>query len=223
MRLSYPLKGNYPVTGTFGWRGSFQLPDGRWTDPIHWGIDWGAPAGTPIYAAHDGTVTWSGWDHSYYGGGWQIQITNGEYATWYLHMQAQSPVSVGTRVKRGQLIGYVGSTGASTGPHLHLELHVNGTPVDPAPYFQQQDTSPGHDYPPYIHPIIEEDGEDEEMKLWIADVKGTWYLVVPTGSGKPNTVVLPGNSGMGGGGAARAGIPVIRLTTVTELRKVANA
>lgn len=135
MKLSHPLRGNPRVSGKFGWRGAFQLPDGRWTDPMHWGTDWAVPQGTPIYAAHDGVVRTNGWDSSYYGGGWWIQIVNGAYSTWYLHMQSRSPVPVGTRVKRGQLIGYVGSTGASTGPHLHLELHFNGTPVDPEDYF----------------------------------------------------------------------------------------
>ena len=59
------------------------------------------------------------------------------------------------------------------------------------------------------------------MKPWIADVNGTWYLIIATGSGKPNAAVLPGNSGMGGGGAAKAGIPVIRMS-LSELRKVAT-
>lgn len=71
------------------------------------------------------------------------------------------------------------------------------------------------------HPLIAEKEEDE-MKLWIADVSGAWYLVVPTGAGKPNAVALPGDSGMGGKGAANAGIPVIGLKTVAALRKVAN-
>lgn len=221
MRLKYPFRETYPITGTFGPRESFQLPNGQWTLPFHYGVDFGAPQGTPILATHDGVVGFSGWDNTPYGGGNMVQILGGEWSTWYLHMRDPARVRAGVHVRAGDVIGYVGSTGASTGAHLHLELQRNGTAVDPLAYMYDED-DPVDNRPVSPHPVIKND-EDEEMKLWIADVKGTWYLVVPTGSGKPNTVVLPGNSGMGGGGAANAGIPVIRLTTVTELRKVANA
>lgn len=72
----------------------------------------------------------------------------------------------------------------------------------------------------WVHPQINE-SELEEM-LWIADVNGHWRLIVPNGGGKPNAVTLSGSSGMGGGGAAKAGIPVIKFKSDAELRKVAN-
>lgn len=161
IQLSHPLKGNPAISGHFGPRQSFQLPNGLWTLPFHYGTDWAVPEGTPIYASHDGTARTVGWDYSTYGGGYWVQIVNGNYSTWYLHMREQSPIAEGSHVKRGQLIGYVGSTGASTGPHLHLELHVNGAAVNPVPYITQQDTSPDH--PPFISSPLE-DGEIEMSK-----------------------------------------------------------
>lgn len=214
MKLSYPLHNNYPVTGTFGPRESIFIPGMGWTLPFHYGIDWGAPTGTPIYAAHEGVVTASGWDYSGYGGGYEIAISHGAYTTWYLHMHKPSALKKGDKVKRGQFLGNVGNTGFSTGSHLHFELHINGTAVDPAPFLRAGDTDD------YIHPILEE-SEEEIMKI-IYDVGGTWYLAVFSGNGKWNAVTLPGNSGMGGGGAARAGIPVIKLKDMDALRKVAN-
>lgn len=214
MKILYPLRGVYRVSDSFGPRRSFQLPDGRWTLPFHYGVDFSAPQGTPVYASHSGTVTFAGWDSSGYGGGYQVQVTDGRWSTWYLHMVERPLVRVGQRVSSGTVLGRVGSTGASTGPHLHLELHENGVPVDPAKFLSYN----GSDY---VSPVVAE-SDEEEMRLWIADVGGKWYLVVPTGSGKPNASVLPGNSGMGGGGAARAGIPVIKFSSASALKKVAN-
>ena len=90
--------------------------------------------GTPIYAAADGTVTES--DDSGWGGGYGYHITirhNGTYSTRYAHMSKLS-VRVGASVSKGQLIGYMGSTGDSTGNHLHFEVIKNGSRVDPVPY-----------------------------------------------------------------------------------------
>ena len=130
MKLAYPLKGNHPVTGRFEKRTPIYI-NGVWTLPFHYGIDWSAPAGTPIYAAHDGTVEVSGWDSTGYGGGNEVKLVAGKHATWYLHMQKPSHLKKGDRVKQGDLIGYVGSTGLSTGNHLHFEHHINGVPVNP--------------------------------------------------------------------------------------------
>lgn len=142
MKLYYPLKGNYRITDSFGPRRSFQLPDGRWTLPFHYGVDFSAPQGTPVYASHSGTVTFAGWDSSGYGGGYQVQVTDGKWSTWYLHMVEQPLVRVGQRVSSETVLGRVGSTGASTGPHLHLELHENGVPVDPANYLTTEVYNP---------------------------------------------------------------------------------
>ena len=95
---------------------------------MHAGVDFGAAWGSPIYAVGDATVSFAGWAGGHgnhvkleHGGGW---------GTGYSHM-SRIAVSPGTRVRAGQVIGYVGSTGLSTGPHLHYELYRNGAKVDP--------------------------------------------------------------------------------------------
>ena len=142
MQLSNPFKPARSITGGYGPRDSFRLPDGRWTLPFHYGSDFSAPAGTKIYAAYPGKVIHSGWDNSGYGGGWQIAIQYGQYTVFYLHMRAQSHLKKGANVKRGQHIGYVGSTGASTGPHLHLEVHKGSGTLNPAPLFTYKAPKP---------------------------------------------------------------------------------
>jgi murein DD-endopeptidase MepM/ murein hydrolase activator NlpD len=96
----------------------------------HTGVDWAAPRGTPIMAAGDGVITYADWK-SGYGNYIEIQHTNG-YASAYAHQTGFAPgIKRGISVRQGQIIGYVGSTGLSTGPHLHYEVHINNTPVDP--------------------------------------------------------------------------------------------
>jgi len=113
-------------------------PFGTRTHPItrrqetHWGIDLAAPQGTPIFAAADGYVSLSGWN-----GGFGITVIidhGGGYRTLYAH-NVRNHVRVGDRVTRGQHIADVGTTGLSTGPHLHFEIHRNGQRVDPLLYF----------------------------------------------------------------------------------------
>jgi murein DD-endopeptidase MepM/ murein hydrolase activator NlpD len=97
---------------------------------MHTGVDWAAPRGTPIIAAGNGTVEKAGWSGGY-GRQTIIRHANG-YETSYNHQSGiASGVVPGARVRQGQVIGYVGSTGLSTGPHLHYELIVNGNKVDP--------------------------------------------------------------------------------------------
>lgn len=99
---------------------------------MHYGLDFTAPQGTPIYATGDGTVTTAGVGT---GTGNEVIINHGYgYETVYMHM-VRIKANVGQRVKRGEVIGWVGSTGASTGPHCHYEVHINGTPVDPVYFF----------------------------------------------------------------------------------------
>jgi murein DD-endopeptidase MepM/ murein hydrolase activator NlpD len=96
---------------------------------LHAGVDWAAPRGTPIIASGSGTVEKAGWS-SGYGKQTVIRHANG-YETSYSHQNAIADgVEPGARVRQGQVIGYVGSTGLSTGPHLHYELIVNGNKVD---------------------------------------------------------------------------------------------
>jgi murein DD-endopeptidase MepM/ murein hydrolase activator NlpD len=97
---------------------------------MHTGVDWAAPYGTPIYASGNGTVEKAGWE-SGYGKYVRIRHNNG-YETAYGHMTAFARgIQPGARVRQGQIIGFVGSTGLSTGAHLHYEILVNGRLVDP--------------------------------------------------------------------------------------------
>jgi murein DD-endopeptidase MepM/ murein hydrolase activator NlpD len=117
--LIWPCAG--PITSPFGM---------RWGS-LHPGIDIGAPTGTPIKAAASGRVLTASYNGGY---GNLVVLDNGNgIATAYAH-QSQIAVSVGETVTQGQVIGYVGSTGFSTGPHLHFEVRVNGSPVDPMGY-----------------------------------------------------------------------------------------
>jgi murein DD-endopeptidase MepM/ murein hydrolase activator NlpD len=97
---------------------------------MHKGVDFAAPTGTPIYAAGDGVVVLAGWNGSY---GNYVRIRhNREYQTAYAHMsRIAEGVRAGVRVRQGQVIGYVGSTGRSTGPHLHYEVLRAGRQVNP--------------------------------------------------------------------------------------------
>jgi murein DD-endopeptidase MepM/ murein hydrolase activator NlpD len=97
---------------------------------MHTGVDWAAPTGTPIYASGNGTIEKEGWE-SGYGKYIRVRHTNG-YETAYGHMSAFARgIEEGKRVRQGQVIGFVGSTGLSTGSHLHYEILVNGRFVDP--------------------------------------------------------------------------------------------
>ena len=97
---------------------------------MHTGVDWAAPSGTPIYASGNGVVEKVGWE-SGYGKYIRVRHNNG-YETAYGHMTAFARgMDEGTRVRQGQVIGFVGSTGLSTGSHLHYEILVNGRFVDP--------------------------------------------------------------------------------------------
>lgn len=97
----------------------------------HMGVDLAAPEGTPIYASRSGTVTIATFSNS---AGYYVQIDHGDgYRSVYMHM-THFTVSVGQYVKQGQVIGYCGSTGISTGSHLHFGISYNGTYVNPAHY-----------------------------------------------------------------------------------------
>lgn len=97
---------------------------------FHRGLDFAAPRGTPVIAAADGLVTKACWYGSY-GHYIEIQHANG-YSTAYAHLSGYGKhIRPGTRVSQGRTIGYVGSTGASTGPHLHFELKKNGAQINP--------------------------------------------------------------------------------------------
>ncbi|TIP56622.1 MAG: M23 family metallopeptidase [Mesorhizobium sp.] len=117
---------NGVMTSTFGPRKHPLLGTVR----IHKGVDWAAPLGTPIAAAFDGEIVFQG-DGSGYGN--LVKISHGDGSeTRYAHMQKfADKTGVGTKVKAGDVIGYIGTTGLSTGPHLHFELYRNGQAIDP--------------------------------------------------------------------------------------------
>lgn len=119
-----PVRG--VMTSTFGPRNHPILKTVR----IHKGVDWAAPIGTPITAAFDGTVAFAG-DGGDYGNLVKLAHANG-FETYYAHMDALAEgIAAGGTVRAGDLVGYLGSTGLSTGPHLHFELRQNGEAVDP--------------------------------------------------------------------------------------------
>lgn len=112
----------------FGWR----IDPVYHTTRFHAGLDFTAPIGTEIYATAQGTVSETGWKQGY---GNAIQINHGfGYETLYAHLSAIK-VRTGQRVKRGDIIGLVGNTGKSTGPHLHYEVRKNDKAVNPINYF----------------------------------------------------------------------------------------
>ncbi len=96
----------------------------------HRGIDYAAPSGTPVVTVGDGTVVQAGWNGYY---GIMVKVRHNEmYSTVYGHFSSIAKgIKVGTRVRQGQIVGYVGSTGLSTGPHLHYEMHRFGSLVNP--------------------------------------------------------------------------------------------
>lgn len=115
------------MTSSFGMR-SHPVRGGR---RMHKGIDLAAPTGTPVYAAADGLVSLARSGRGY---GLYIKIDHGaDLETRYAHL-SRLAVSAGERVEKGEVIGYVGSTGWSTGPHLHYEVRVDGVAVDPIHY-----------------------------------------------------------------------------------------
>ena len=102
------------------------------TTKFHSGMDFSANIGTPVYATGDGRVVKVGWESGY---GKLIKIDHGfGYMTWYAHLNDYN-VRVGQKVVRGEVIGKVGNTGKSTGPHLHYEVHVKGKVVNPVNYY----------------------------------------------------------------------------------------
>jgi len=120
--MAWPVAGH--ITSYFGYRYHPILHFTR----FHAGIDFGASWGSPIVAAADGQIAAAGWSGGY---GRQVRIWHGGgLMTTYSHM-SEIVAAPGSFVRRGQLIGYVGSSGLSTGPHLHYEVLKGGTPVNP--------------------------------------------------------------------------------------------
>lgn len=122
-----PVSG-YTITSAFGYR---KAPT-KGASTYHQGVDMACPTGTPIYATRSGTVTKAAYQAG--GAGYYVSISHGDgFASIYMHM-TRYVVSAGQSVTQGQLIGYVGSTGVSTGPHLHFGISYGGTYVNPMAY-----------------------------------------------------------------------------------------
>jgi len=145
IKLSVPVNG--PITQLFGENPDFYK---RFGYAGHNGIDYGIPNGTPIKAAASGTVASVAFENGGYGNYVKISHMDGskQYFTYYAHL-ASAAVSAGQKVTTGTVIGYSNNTGASTGPHLHFGLKIDGQNpaykgyVDPMPYFTAQGTDPG--------------------------------------------------------------------------------
>lgn len=115
MAYRQPFEGSYEITQAYG---------EKVTSAFHTGIDYGTPVGTPILASEAGTVAFSGWDNTGYGNTVILQHGDGK-ATLYAHLQGiEAGIAVGVKVERSQVIGKSGSTGNSTGPHLHFEART---------------------------------------------------------------------------------------------------
>lgn len=133
-----PIPAGMPVEGvrmssSYGMRDHPVLRQRR----SHRGVDLAGPTGTPIYATADGVVSMARYYGSY---GNYVQIEHAEqFQTRYAHM-SRIAIADGAQVRRGDLIGYIGSTGRSTGPHLHYEVRIGGQAVNPIPYMVESET-----------------------------------------------------------------------------------
>lgn len=169
-----------PVTGAltdrYGWRGAVYGAAGQLIVPaqLHTGQDFAAPAGAPIYAAHAGRITRRWWDVFPDGspaGGNMLTIGSAAFSTRYAHLSGYA-VREGDEVQAGQLIGYVGATGAATGAHLHFELQLPGGYVDPLPYLTSIPAPPERKRVPlmvfdlyFTGPTVETTGQNVRILL----------------------------------------------------------
>ncbi|NTU88556.1 MAG: peptidoglycan DD-metalloendopeptidase family protein [Actinobacteria bacterium] len=123
-QYAHPCPAYTYISSTFGWR-SFD-------NAFHRGVDYAAPSGTPIYAIEAGTVIVAGYSSS--AGNWVVISHGNGVTSKYMHMISTPYISAGQYVTKGQNIGGVGTTGYSTGNHLHFQIEINGTAVDPLDY-----------------------------------------------------------------------------------------
>jgi murein DD-endopeptidase MepM/ murein hydrolase activator NlpD len=130
--MRWPMD-DFSVSGEYGCSSYEYYAPGNGCAHFHNGIDLVAPYGTPIKAAAAGEVVYVGWNWADGADpAWIVVVAHsGDLKTWYAHMQPKRPVAVGQSVKKGQIVGYEGSTGNSTGPHLHWMTELNGNFVNP--------------------------------------------------------------------------------------------
>jgi murein DD-endopeptidase MepM/ murein hydrolase activator NlpD len=130
--MRWPMD-DFSVSGEYGCSTFEYYAPGNGCAHFHNGIDLVAPYGTPVKAAAGGEVVYVGWNWADGADpAWIVVVAHsGDLKTWYAHMQPKRPVAVGQSVKKGQIIGYEGSTGHATGPHLHWMVEKNGSFVNP--------------------------------------------------------------------------------------------
>jgi len=140
--------GYIPTTGSVRWPFPTSVPISSGFGPrdgtFHYGLDFTPGAGVQIGAIADGVVTWVGWDNSGYGYYATIahNINGVRVDSLYGHMiDGSSPLYPGQTVHVGDFVGLTGDTGYSFGEHLHLEIHINGVPIDPFPWMTQNTTN----------------------------------------------------------------------------------
>ncbi|CEP67115.1 Duplicated hybrid motif [Moorella glycerini] len=127
-KLKWPTPGIFTITSGFGPR----VDPVEGLDGFHTGMDIGAPMWTPVHAVADGVVAVAEWMGNF---GYAVYIEHDDMVTIYAHL-SQIAVQRGQQVRAGDVIAYSGSTGKSTGPHLHFEIRVHGQPVNPINYFK---------------------------------------------------------------------------------------
>ena len=124
-RWTLPIDGEFEITSGFGWRW------GR----LHAGLDFGVHLGTPLHAMSKGEVVFARWEGGY---GYKVQIRYWDGTVSYFGHMSRISAHVGEQVASGDVVGYSGNTGNSTGPHLHLEIHpAGGAAVDPRPWLAE--------------------------------------------------------------------------------------
>lgn len=158
MAIKLLVPSNGPITQVFGVNPEIYK---KWGFPGHNGVDYGIPNGTPVNSAAAGTVSQVSFEHGGYGNYVKLIHKDGAktYYTYYAHL-ASAAVAAGQKVKAGQVIGYSNNTGASTGPHLHFGLKIEGENpaykgyVDPTPYFtaavSDEETAPAPDQSAHV-------------------------------------------------------------------------
>lgn len=150
----------------------------RYVSGAHTGLDIGCTQGSPIYAATDGMITFAGWNGVY---GNEVRVKyNDALETSYHHMSRIAAVK-GKTVSAGTVIGYIGSTGQSTGPHLHFEVRVNGKHTDPIPYLSGGATVPGAVNASSDNPLVPDTVEGPldflgGIATWMSEPKN-WFRV----------------------------------------------
>lgn len=148
--MRYPLD-DIRITQEYGVEVSYMIGN------FHWGVDLGVPIGTPIYAIEDGRVLGAYESTTGYGNQVRILHDNNAYMSLYAHLDSFT-VKDSEMVHEGQIIGYSGNSGRSTGPHLHFEIRVNNKPVDPLQFIDNNNNT-HNEITMLLHQIVNQNQE----------------------------------------------------------------